>query len=144
MVYPILRLRGGLVAYLEAVAGALAELATQLGVPGAVWKRDPAGLWLGDAKLAACGVHLHRRVTTHGFALDVATPRDAWTMINPCGLSGVRTTSIAAECAARGIVAPPPMAEVARCAGPILCRVLDSMRAVGLPSHDPAVEFDQS
>ena len=42
--------------------------------PGAMFKRDPAGLYLDDRKLAACGIHVARGVSVHGFALDVATP----------------------------------------------------------------------
>src|SRR5207247_1769222 len=52
----------------------------------AAWQRDPAGVWKDGAKLAACGIHVARGVSVHGFALDVATPREAWARINPCGL----------------------------------------------------------
>lgn len=120
MVYPVVRLRRGVVAYLEAIAGALAEVAALLGAPAARWRRDPAGLWLGDAKLAACGIHVRRGVAVHGFALDVATPIEAWQTIVPCGLDGARVTSIAR---ASGRT-PPPMTEVARLAAPLLCRAL--------------------
>ncbi len=109
MVYPVVRLERGVVAYLEAIAGALAEVAAALGAPGAAWRRDPAGLWLGPAKLAACGIHVRRGVAVHGWALDVATPPEAWAAIVPCGIAGVRTISIAT---ASGRT-PPPMAEVA-------------------------------
>lgn len=115
MVYPVVRLRGGVVAYLEAVAGALAEVAAALGVAGAVWRRDPAGLWLGPRKLAACGIHVRRRVAIHGWALDVATPEAAWQQIVPCGLPGVDTVSIA-----RAAGAAPPVAEVAELAAPMV------------------------
>ncbi len=140
LVYPVVRLRGGLVAYLETLAGSLATVAARLGVTGAKWKRAPAGLWLGDAKLAACGVHLRRRVSIHGFSLDVATPHEAWEMINPCGLVGVRTTSIAAECAAHGVSPPPAVADVAAIAGPIVCRDLDRLLGRALPSMGSAAE----
>jgi lipoyl(octanoyl) transferase len=95
MVYPVVRLRRGLVDYLERLAGALAELAAELGVPGAGWRRDPAGLWLGDRKLAACGIHLRRGVAIHGFAFNLSTPSEAWQAIVPCGLSDARAVSIA-------------------------------------------------
>lgn len=124
MVYPVVRLRHGLVALLEAIAHALADVARELHVPGAVWKRDPAGLWLGDAKLAACGVHLRRLVCTHGFAFNVATPPDVWQLIVPCGLSDKRVTSLAAERHARALPPPPAMHEIARLAAPHLCRAL--------------------
>ncbi len=109
MVYPVVRLERGVVAYLEAIAAALAEVAAELGAPGAAWRRDPAGLWLAGSKLAACGIHVRRGVAVHGWALDVATPPEAWSAIVPCGIAGVRTVSIAT---ASGRT-PPPMPEVA-------------------------------
>jgi lipoyl(octanoyl) transferase len=96
MIYPVVRLRRGVVDFLERVAGAIAESAAALGAPGAAWKRDPAGVWAGESKLAACGIHVARGVSVHGFALDVATPREAWARINPCGLGkpGVSLTML--------------------------------------------------
>jgi len=86
MVYPIVRLRS-VVAFLEAVAAAIIDTCAALGVPGAAWQRDPAGVWLGGNKLAACGIHVARGVSVHGFALNVDTPPAAWAAIRPCGLS---------------------------------------------------------
>jgi lipoate-protein ligase B len=120
MVYPVVRLRCRLVAYLEAVAGALAEVAAELGAPGAAWRREPAGLWLGGRKLAACGVHLRRGVAVHGFALDVCTPPEAWRAIVPCGLGSGVTVSLAEALGGRA----PGVAEVAGLAGPALARAL--------------------
>lgn len=85
MIYAVVRIRS-VVAFLETVAGAIADGCAALGVPGARWRCAPAGVWLGDAKLAACGIHVARGVTAHGFALDVATPAAAWARIRPCGL----------------------------------------------------------
>ena len=87
MIYPIVRLRRGVVEFLERVAGAIADACATLGAPGAAWVRDPAGVWRDGAKLAACGIHVARSVSVHGFALDVATPREAWQRIRPCGLA---------------------------------------------------------
>lgn len=156
MVYPAVRLRGEVAAFLACVAGALARVAADLGVPGAHWRRDPAGLWLDapgtvdvpgtapnttadttpgtapdasapgvrPAKLAACGIHLRRGAVLHGFAFNVATPAAAWQMIVPCGLTGTGVTSVALERAARGLPPPPPVADVARLAAPLLCEAL--------------------
>ena len=87
VVYPVVRLRRGVVDFLERVAAAIADACAALGVPGAAFRRDPAGVWLADRKLAACGVHIARGVSVHGYALDVATPRAAWARIRPCGLA---------------------------------------------------------
>jgi lipoate-protein ligase B len=120
MVYPVMRLRRGLVAFMEAIAGALAEVAAELGAPGAAWQRNPAGLWLGGRKLAACGLHLRRAVAIHGFALDVSTPPAAWRAIVPCGLGSGITVSLAEALGGRA----PEVAEVAERAGPRLSRAL--------------------
>jgi lipoyl(octanoyl) transferase len=52
------------------------------------------GVWVGEEKIAALGVHLSRWVTTHGFALNVTTDLSYYTGIVPCGLSGIGVTSI--------------------------------------------------
>jgi lipoyl(octanoyl) transferase len=52
------------------------------------------GVWAGDEKIASIGVHLSRWITTHGFALNVATDLSYFAGIIPCGLQQVRMTSI--------------------------------------------------
>ena len=74
--------------------------------------------------MAACGLHVHRGVAVHGWALNVATPPDAWQAIIPCGLRGTGVTSIAEQAARQGRAPPPPMAEVAALAAPIVCGAL--------------------
>lgn len=124
MIYPVIRLRCRLVEFLAAIAGVLARVAGELAVPGAEWRCRPAGLWLGDRKLAACGVHLRRSVCTHGFAFNVATPAESWRMLVPCGLQDTGVTSLAEERARAQLPTPPPVAEVAKLVGPPLVRVL--------------------
>ena len=86
MIYPVVRIRS-VVEFLERVAGAIVDACAALGGAGAAWQREPAGVWKSGAKLAACGIHVARGVSIHGFALDVATPREAWARIRPCGLA---------------------------------------------------------
>jgi len=117
MVYPVVRLRS-VVGFLERVAAAIAETCAALGAPGAAWRRDIPGVWLGGKKLAACGIHVARGVSVHGFALDVDTPAAAWRTIRPCGLE-VPQISLAA---ARG--APIAVAEVAQELGPRVARAV--------------------
>jgi lipoate-protein ligase B len=123
MVYPVVRLENGVVRYLEALAGGLAALAAELGVAGCQWRRDPAGLWLGEAKIAACGIHVRRGVAVHGWAFNVCTPPDPWSLIVPCGLSRARVTSVAEH------AEPPPMNEVATRAAPLICGALGRVTA---------------
>ena len=57
------------------------------------------GVWLrpqsdSPAKLAAVGVRLKRGRTMHGFALNVNCDLAWFNQIVPCGISGLRVTSL--------------------------------------------------
>jgi lipoyl(octanoyl) transferase len=55
------------------------------------------GVWVGERKIASIGVHVARGVTTHGFAVNVENDLQPFNWIVPCGLDGVRMTSLIAE-----------------------------------------------
>lgn len=54
------------------------------------------GVWVHGAKIASMGVHVSRWVSRHGFALNVSTDLSLFDLIVPCGLTGVRMTSMTA------------------------------------------------
>lgn len=58
---------------------------------------DYTGVWVGKGKIASIGVHVSRGVSTHGFAVNVTNDLTPFDWIVPCGLSGVRMTSVAQE-----------------------------------------------
>jgi lipoyl(octanoyl) transferase len=118
MIYPVVRVRRGVVAFLESIAGVIADVARELGVDGAAWQREPAGVWLDGMKLAACGLHLRRQVAIHGWALDVATP-EMWQLIVPCGLA-TPVISLDRARRARGLASAPDVADIASMIGPRL------------------------
>ncbi|MCP4446888.1 MAG: lipoyl(octanoyl) transferase LipB [Myxococcales bacterium] len=123
MVYPVVRVGVRVRAFLEDLAGALAKLAQGFGVDGAAWQHSEAGLWVGSRKLAACGLHLRRGVSIHGFSFNVCTPPEAWNCIVPCGLSGPGPISLSEAMATKP---PPGVAECAEAALPLLRSVLES------------------
>jgi lipoate-protein ligase B len=100
--YPILDLtRHGrdVKAYCSQVEEALIRTAASLGV-AATRIEGLTGIWLErpPRKLASIGIHLHRWISTHGYALNVdfdLAPFTEW--ITACGLENAMFTSLARE-----------------------------------------------
>jgi lipoyl(octanoyl) transferase len=65
------------------------------------------GVWVKNRKIASLGIRISRWVTSHGFALNVATDLSYFSLMNPCGISGCTMTSLEAE-----LLAPVAMASV--------------------------------
>ena len=88
VVYSILDLRNwkrDVVAYLRALEQVIIESVAKLGV-----QAEPlagcTGVWVGEAKLAAIGVHISRWVASHGLALNVSPQMEYFNCIVPCGI----------------------------------------------------------
>ena len=53
------------------------------------------GVWVDNEKLAAIGVRIARWITSHGFAFNVTTDLDYFSLIVPCGIDDRGVTSLA-------------------------------------------------
>lgn len=54
-----------------------------------------AGVWVNDMEIAALGLSVRKWITMHGFALNVNTDLDHFSLINPCGFTSKTATSMA-------------------------------------------------
>jgi lipoate-protein ligase B len=87
-------------------------------------RRPPhTGVWIGERKIASIGVHARDWVTWHGFALNVATDLHYFDLIVPCGIQGVRMTSVNAELPNGNVSLEEVAAAVVRAAGATFDRV---------------------
>jgi len=131
--YPILDLRAlneDVVRFMRMLEESIIRTLDAFGLTAARARGFP-GVWVGDSKIAATGVAVKRRVTMHGFALNVTTDLDAFTVINPCGL-GRPVTSMA-----RLLGHPLEVAEVGR----VYARQFTEVFGIALePTSRPTVE----
>jgi lipoyl(octanoyl) transferase len=105
--YPIFDLRSfepkvGAVDYVRRLEEVLIRTCSDFGV-GTQRIKGLTGVWTyalpdkPEAKIAAIGVHISRSVTTHGFALNVSTDLDSFSLIVPCGITNKPVTSLERE-----------------------------------------------
>jgi len=99
--YPIVDLnpdRRDLRRYVRDLQDVLVRVLKDLNVEAeARHKTEEIGVWVDDQKIASIGVHVSRWITTHGFALNLSTDLSYFSSIVPCGLRGVRMTSVEAQ-----------------------------------------------
>ncbi|MCL5005277.1 MAG: lipoyl(octanoyl) transferase LipB [Acidobacteria bacterium] len=94
--YPVLDLkqhRRDLGWYMRSLEEVFIRVAEEFGITAA---RTPhaTGVWVGNDKLVAMGVHVSRWVTSHGFAFNVNTDLGYFNWIVPCGLHDKGVTSL--------------------------------------------------
>jgi lipoate-protein ligase B len=58
--------------------------------------RSHRGVWVERQEIAAIGLRVSKWVTWHGFALNINTDLEPFSLINPCGFSDRGATSMAA------------------------------------------------
>ena len=100
--YPIVDLREwkrDVMAYVRALEQVLIDALAEFGI-AAGREAGATGVWTAQGKIAAIGVHISRWVTSHGFALNVATDLDYFRYIVPCGLTKPVTSMQALGCQA--------------------------------------------
>lgn len=86
--YPVLDLRRfklGAKRYIGKLENMLLKLLEEFGVSARIDEEYP-GVWVNNDKVAALGVRIEDRLTTHGFALNVDPELSHFDYIVPCGI----------------------------------------------------------
>ena len=93
--YPIVHMgsRPDVVGHVHRIEETLIRVLSDLGIDA--WREDGyTGVWTNRGKVAAVGVRTARRVTMHGFALNVSTDLSWFGHIVPCGIPDRPVTSL--------------------------------------------------
>jgi lipoic acid synthetase len=98
--YPIVDVptrSGSVPAHVAAMEQIVIEALADVGLDGGVHRDGFPGVWVDDRKIAACGVRIAEGRSMHGFAVNVDPDLTMFDHIVPCGIHGIRVTSLAAE-----------------------------------------------
>ncbi|TML79381.1 MAG: lipoyl(octanoyl) transferase LipB [Actinobacteria bacterium] len=93
--YPIMRI-GDVIAYVRTLERAVIAALAEEGIYATV-REGLTGIWTNDRKIGSIGVHVSRGVTMHGLAVNVDCDLQPFEWIVPCGIDGVRMTSLYKE-----------------------------------------------
>lgn len=96
--YPVLNLKQFHTSvrwYVTEVERMVIRVCAELGIKAET--SPDTGVWVGDRKICAIGIHGSRYVTTHGLALNCNTDLKWFDHIVPCGIEGKGVTSISKE-----------------------------------------------
>lgn len=99
VVYFVLPLKGKSVkTFVMNIMDKIKQLLLELYNIEANYLKDTPGLWVEDRKICSFGFDLRSRVSMHGLALNVNNSLLGFKLINPCGLSCAKITSVELEC----------------------------------------------
>ncbi len=93
--YPIVTLEDPkqIVPYVRRLEEVLIRTLADFEVSG--WREEGlTGVWTAKGKVAAIGVRVSRRVSMHGFALNLDPDMGYFSMMNPCGITDRSVTSL--------------------------------------------------
>lgn len=97
MAYPIFSLRAvslGAASFVARLEEVVISVLKDFGLEGGREAGHP-GVWVGPDKIASIGLAVRRGVAFHGLALNHDPDLSFFDLIQPCGLTGVRMTSMA-------------------------------------------------
>lgn len=99
VVYPIFDLKAmklGVEALVDGLEAVILTLLSDFGITGQ--RRDGLrGVWVAGEKIASIGIAIRRGISFHGVSLNVSPDLSHFDLIHPCGIEGVKMTSMARQ-----------------------------------------------
>lgn len=98
VVYPIIHLqeiRLGIKDYVHMLEESVIETVSHFGIEARRRCCGPTGVWVGEGKIAAIGIHVANGVSRHGLALNVDMALHPFGLFIPCGITDMGVTSMA-------------------------------------------------
>ena len=96
--YPVINLKhynSSVRCYIHNLEEVIIKTCCEFGIES--YRTSDIGIWIGNNKIAAVGVHCRQYITSHGLALNCNTDLSWFDHIVPCGLVGKHVTSITQE-----------------------------------------------
>jgi lipoate-protein ligase B len=129
--YPVLNLRWlrkDVRWFSDALLQAMVRTLGNYGVSAEAREGPETGVWVDGAKIGSLGLRVERWVSYHGIALNVSSQLDGFGLVVPCGLPGVRVTSME-DCLRRTLLP--------RDVAPDLAASLGTLLGVAFEAVDP-------
>jgi lipoyl(octanoyl) transferase len=79
--------------YISSLEETVMRVLATYGIQGSR-KPEYRGVWIGNEKISAVGVHVKRWITTHGLSFNICLDKNYFYRINPCGITEFGITSL--------------------------------------------------
>jgi lipoyl(octanoyl) transferase len=106
--YPVMKVdrrAGGLRGFFHALEECAICTLARYGLKGERVEGRP-GVWMRGRKICSTGIAVKHWITSHGLSLNVGRDISLFDIVNPCGLPGVRATSMEQELGGRELSMP--------------------------------------
>ena len=96
VVYPIFNLKKmglKLKDYMHNLELSIMDMLGKYGIT-AHQRNEYPGVWIEDTKVCAIGVKVRKFITYHGLAINITTDKNYFNLINPCGITNFKVSSM--------------------------------------------------
>ena len=102
VIYPVIHMKengfGSVRDFVSYFGKTIADvLKEDLEMETAQWIDEKAGIWIEDRKIAFSGLHFRKFVPIHGYSINVSCDLTPFSKIIPCGIEGLKVTSVEFE-----------------------------------------------